>query len=134
MKKKTPHRVKLAQNLRKASTDAENFLWRYLRAKQLAGLKFRRQEPIENYIVDFACFERRLVIEVDGGQHAARKLEDRKRDGHLKSSGFKVLRFWNNEILTNIEGVLLVIGGFAGQAPSPHSPPVEGGDVDEDSF
>ena len=75
--------------------------------RQMEGFKFRRQQPIDKYIVDFVCFENRVIIEVDGGQHSAEK--DIERDSYLKRHGFKVLRFWNNEVLTNISGVLEVI-------------------------
>ena len=77
--------------------------------KQMQGLKFRRQQPIDNYIVDFVCFENRIIIEVDGGQHAAEDNKDIKRDTMLQRNGSKVLRFWNNEVLRNIDGVLEVI-------------------------
>ena len=83
----------IAKNLRKRSTDAEKLLWRYLRAKQLEGLKFRRQQPIGNYLVDFVCSERQVVIEVDGGQHAIEKDKDNIRDKWFREQGFKVLRF-----------------------------------------
>ncbi len=99
----------IAKKHRKRSTDAERLLWNHLRAKQIEGFKFRRQQPIDNYVVDFVCFERRLIIELDGGQHAAEKDKDIERDNYLTKNGFKVLRFWNNEIFTNIEGVLEVI-------------------------
>ncbi len=99
----------IAKNLRKQLTDTERLLWTRLRAKQLEGLKFRRQEPIGKYIVDFVCYEKCLVIEADGGQHSFEKGKDETRDKWLNKEGFKVLRFWNNEILTNIEGVLEVI-------------------------
>lgn len=101
--------VNLAKNLRRRQTDAENLIWRHLRAKQLEGCKFRRQEPIGNYIVDFVCFEKKIIIEVDGGQHAIESREDKERDSLLKNDGFLILRFWNNEVLQNIEGVLEVI-------------------------
>jgi very-short-patch-repair endonuclease len=94
---------------RKRLRDAERLLWTYLRAKQLEGLKFRRQEPIGKYIADFACHEKRIVIEVDGGQHSTNKERDRERDNWFKEQGYKVLRFWNNEVLTNIAGVLEVL-------------------------
>jgi len=97
----------MARNLRKRSTEAENLLWRHLRAKRLEGLKFRRQQPIGNYIVDFVCFEKRIIIEVDGGQHTEEK--DSKRDKWFNEQGFKVLRFWNNEVFGNTSGVLEVI-------------------------
>lgn len=99
----------LARSLRKRPTEAEKLLWRYLSGKQLQGLKFRRQEPIGDYIVDFVCFSKRLIIEVDGGQHAIEREKDITRDEWLLSQGFKVLRFWNNEVLRNLEGVSDVI-------------------------
>jgi len=77
--------------------------------KQMEGLKFRRQQTIDNYIVDFVCFENRIIIEVDGGQHAAENNKDRERDTYFQRYGFKVLRFWNNEVLQNTNGVLVVI-------------------------
>ena len=100
--------VKQAQQLRRNSTDAENSLWRTLRSRRLRHVKFRRQVPIGRYIVDFVAFEHRLVIEVDGGQHA---FDDPGRTRYLELEGFRVLRFWNNEVLQNIEGVLLTIIG-----------------------
>lgn len=99
----------IAKTLRKRLTDTEQVLWKYLRANQVEGLKFRRQEPIGNYIVDFICYEKRIIIEVDGGQHSVNKEKDNKRDKWFKEQGFKVLRFWDNEVLTNIEGVLEVL-------------------------
>ena len=101
--------IQTAKKLRKESTHAERLLWRHLRTKQLEGYKFRRQEPIGNYIVDFVCFEKRVIIEVDGSQHQTEKGKDRKRDQWLKRQGFRVLRFWNNEVLNNLEGVYKVI-------------------------
>ncbi|MFH1336921.1 MAG: endonuclease domain-containing protein [Candidatus Zixiibacteriota bacterium] len=101
--------TQIAKKLRKKSTHAERLLWRHLKAKQLEGYKFRRQEPIGNYIVDFICFEKRIVIELDGSQHQTEKDKDRKREQWLKRQGFKVLRFWNNEVLNNMEGVYQVI-------------------------
>jgi len=98
--------IKTAKALRKRSTDVEIVLWRHLRAKQMEGLKFRRQQPIGHYIVDFVCFEKKIIIEVDGGQHAVETVRDAERDDWLRNQGFTVLRFWNNEVLTNTEGVL----------------------------
>ena len=98
-----------AKKLRKNQTRAEAALWNKLRAKQLEEVKFRRQQPIGNYIVDFVSFEKRVVIEVDGGQHAEKKKEDSKRDLFLIGSGFRVLRFWNNEVLENMNGVMETI-------------------------
>lgn len=100
-----------ARDLRKHSTDAERLLWRHLRAKQLDGLKFRRQEQIGRFIVDFVCYEKALIVEADGGQHALEREKDEERTLWLNAQGFKVLRFWNHEILTNIEGVLTVVRG-----------------------
>jgi very-short-patch-repair endonuclease len=92
-------------------TDAERLLWRHLRAKQLEGAKFRRQEPIGRYIADFVCFSHRLVIELDGGQHAQPREQsrDQQRDAWLEEQGFKVIRFWNNDVMRNIEGVVETI-------------------------
>ena len=95
-----------AIELRKNSTDAERLLWRHLKARQLDGLKFRRQEQIGRFIADFVCYEKNIVVEADGGQHAYEKTKDEERTQWLNSQGFSVLRFWNNEILTNIEGVM----------------------------
>jgi very-short-patch-repair endonuclease len=85
-------------------TDAEHVLWRLLRDRRLEGWRFRRQEPLGGYIVDFICFEARLVIEVDGGQHAESE-RDKKRDTDLQARGFSVLRLWNNDVLSNRDGV-----------------------------
>jgi very-short-patch-repair endonuclease len=95
-----------AKALRNNPTDAERFLWQSLKSSQLEGVKFRRQEPVEGFIVDFISFDKRIVIELDGGQHAERTEEDWKRDECLRTNGFKVLRFWNHEVFQNLEGVL----------------------------
>jgi very-short-patch-repair endonuclease len=120
------NRVTIAQNLRKRSTDTERLLWKYLRAKQIAGFKFRRQHPIGAYVVDFVCLERHLIIEVDGGQHAEEKEKDCKRDKWLQDEGYVVLRFWNSEVLKNIEAVLAVIMKHCLNHPPP-TPPLKGG-------
>ena len=101
----------IAKALRKRLTDAERKLWKHIRAKQVEGYKFRRQEPVGKYIVDFVSHEKRIVVEVDGGRHAINKAGDNIRDRWLKEHGYRVLRFWNNEVLTNIAGVLEVIRG-----------------------
>jgi len=90
-------------------TEAERRLWHLLRVRQIDGHKFRRQYPLGHYIVDFVCLERRLVVEVDGGQHSERHVEDTIRSQWLRNKGFCVIRFWNNEIMNNIEGVTTVI-------------------------
>ena len=95
----------VARELRSTMTDAEQRLWHYLRLRQLAGHRFRRQCPVGPYIADFACLERRLIVELDGGQHAG-SAQDRCRDAYLHRCGFRVLRFWNNFVFDNPEGVL----------------------------
>ena len=99
----------LARMLRHQGTDAERLLWRHLRNRQLAGHKFRRQLLIEPYVVNFACIEAKLIVEADGGQHVERLNEDAERTAHLTTMGYKVLRFWNHEILTETEAVLEAI-------------------------
>ena len=89
-------------------TDAEQALWRHLRSNQLHGAKFRRQRPLGTYIVDFVCFNPRIVIEVDRAQHLG-STSDKQRDEWLNSQGFTVLRFWSNEVLTQLENVLQLI-------------------------
>ena len=96
----------IARNLRKNSTEAEKILWQKLRNKQLEGFKFRRQQIVGRYVVDFVNFERKLVIELDGSQHALEEERDGKRDHWLQAQGFEVLRYWNNEVFENLEGVL----------------------------
>ena len=98
-----------ARTLRKSMTNAERLLWRHLRAKQLKGMKFRRQEQIGRFVVDFVCYEKLLIIEADGGQHAVEPEKDEERTLWLNAQGFRVLRFWNHEILTNVDGVLEVV-------------------------
>ena len=106
--------IALAKSLRKRTIDAEQLLWRQLRAKHFGGLKFRRQQPIGKYIVDFVCLEKKIIVELDGGQHALLKetQNDTKRDQWFEAQGYKVLRFWDNEVLTNTQGVLEVIWTF----------------------
>ena len=113
----------IAKTLRKQMTDAERFLWQQLRARRLAGAKFKRQQPIGSYVVDFVCFEARLVIEVDGGQHLD-CVADQRRDAWLESQGFSVLRFWNHEVLTESPSVLERI--IALLPPHPHPSPAGG--------
>lgn len=99
----------LSRSLRRNQTEAEKALWHQLRDRRFRGLKFRRQFEIEGYIADFACLERGLIIEVDGGQHAESEKRDALRTEFLEGKSFMVLRFWNNEVLKNMEGVLLRI-------------------------
>lgn len=118
-----------ARDLRNNSTEAECLLWRYLRNSQLEGIKFRRQQPIETYIVDFVSFYKKIVIELDGGQHSENVVYDKERSSCLHKNGFTVLRFWNNEVFENIEGVLEVIRQLCLEvaSPTPHPPPSRGG-------
>ena len=95
-----------AKQLRSNSTDAERNLWAHIRNRRLEGWKFRRQLPVGQYIVDFACPELRLIIEIDGGQHAEQVIYDLNRTKILQSKGYQVVRYWNNEVLGNIEGVI----------------------------
>jgi len=111
-------RTARSRRLRQSSTDAEIKLWNRLRARQIDGRKFVRQEPIGPYTVDFVCRELRLVIEVDGGQHAD-SASDVIRDNWLITHRYRVLRFWNNDVLGNIDGVLEVIATALAEAP-PH--------------
>ena len=104
-----------ASQLRTNATDAEKRLWQALRNRQLAGYKFRRQFPIPPYVVDFVCLEQRLIIELDGGQHADSVAYDDARTAFLAQQEFRVLRFWNNDALENTEAVLAaVLSGLAG--------------------
>lgn len=122
----TKQALKYAKELRKNMTNAEYTLWYFLRDRQMNGIKFRKQSPICNYIVDFVSFEKKLVIELDGGQHCENDniKHDKIRDDFLKNSGYTVLRFFNNEITQNIEGVLQVIYDYT--APHPNPPPQGG--------
>lgn len=115
----------LAKQLRKQATDAENLLWKHLRRRQIEGFKFRRQQPIGNYIVDFVCLATKIVIEIDGGQHAVYEESDKTREAWLRANGFRVLRFWNSELFENLEGVLETIRNAL--LPSPLIPPARGG-------
>ncbi|NOT88656.1 MAG: endonuclease domain-containing protein [Lysobacter sp.] len=112
-----------ARILRANMTDAEAELWKHLRRRQLLGCKFRRQHPIGPYVVDFACLERRLVVEVDGGQHAE-SASDPRRDACIGRLQFVVVRFWNDDVLTNIDGVCgIICEHLAAASPHPGLPP-----------
>ena len=106
-----PNLTNRAKELRQTETEAEQIIWSWLRTKKLNGVKFRRQEPIGIYIVDFVTFEKKLIIEIDGGQHniEENKANDEIRTQWLESQGFRVIRFWNNEVFTNLEGVITLI-------------------------
>lgn len=115
--------VRRARDLRERQTDAERSLWLSLRDRRLAGVKFRRQHPIGPYIADFCSPESRLVIEIDGGQHASRVEADRRRTEYLSREGYRVLRFWDNDVLGNLSGVLQRIGQAL---RDPHPNPLPG--------
>jgi len=122
-------RIPRARRLRHATTDAERKLWRALRSLPMQGSHFRRQATIGPYFADFACHAKRLVIELDGGQHgdARHAARDAKRDAYMRQSGYRVLRFWNNDVMQNIEGVLETIAEALSmpQPPTPNpSPPL----------
>ena len=118
----------LQKKLRTEMTDAEIRLWRRLRARQIAGFKFRRQHPFLDYVLDFVCLEMRLIVEVDGGQHED-CAADHVRDRRLHAAGFRIMRFWNNEVLQQTDAVVEAIWmalqeepGDAESLPTP-SPP-----------
>ena len=114
----------IPQTLRNTMTDSESRLWQRLRGRQLAGYKFRRQHPFLDYVLDFVCLERLLIVEVDGGQHLESE-RDKIRDKRLKEAGFQILRFWNNEVLEDIDAVVEAI--WMALQPHPHpGPPLEG--------
>lgn len=119
MKRATTMRAK---QLRKALTDAERRLWQSLRYQQLARFKFRRQAPIGSYIVDFVCFERKVIVEVDGGGHLKKQVADGTRTRWLQTQGFRVFRFWNHEVLTQTDAVLTVIERACQQREMPPTP------------
>jgi very-short-patch-repair endonuclease len=100
---------KVARTLRQRSTEAEKLLWSRLRGRRFEGIKFKRQAPIANYVVDFVALDLKLIIELDGGQHALRTAKDAERTRILEEWGYHVIRFWNNDVLGNIDGVLEVI-------------------------
>ncbi len=118
-----------ARAMRKAPTDAEKKLWWHLRHRlSVSNTHFRRQVRIGRYIVDFASHRAKLVIEIDGGQHGEQASADAERTKFLESEGYRVVRFWNNEVLTNIDGVLEAIAGALASTPTPDPSPQGGGE------
>jgi very-short-patch-repair endonuclease len=111
--------------MRSGQTDAERRLWQILRAHRFAGHKFRRQVPLDFYIADFVCFAARLIIEVDGGQHAG-STSDERRDTYLQQHGFRVLRIWNSDLFENEEGVGELILSALRSPPLPNPSPARG--------
>jgi very-short-patch-repair endonuclease len=126
--------VKTARRLRHHQTDAERKLWFQLRDRRLAGLKFRRQMPLSGFIVDYCCEEAHLIVEVDGGQHNE-SIRDLARTKALEAMGYLVLRFWNNDVLQNIDGVLETIVSTAKQqsAEPPHPRPLPPGEREDNA-
>jgi very-short-patch-repair endonuclease len=119
-------KIRFARQLRAAMTDAEQALWRRLRRKQIAGCRFRRQHPVGPYIADFACLERGLLIEVDGGQHQD-CTGDARRYAWLRARGFTVLRFWNNDVLQDPDSVCeAILLHLCDPRPHPGLPPQAG--------
>lgn len=108
-----------ARTLRRNQTDAEQRIWRHIRNRRLGGYKFRRQAPIGPYIADFVCFERNLIVELDGGQHLDQGWKDARRTVFLESRGFSVVRFWDNEVLRETDKVLGVIFDLLNTPSSP---------------
>ena len=119
--------VERARGLRRNMTDAEQAVWYRLRNRALGGYRFRRQHDIGPYIADFVCKEAMLVLEIDGGQHGDRQHYDLHRTTYLQSQGYRVLRFWNNDVLADIQSVLEVVWK-ALASPAPHPGPLPGGE------
>ncbi len=128
--------VGAAKRLRRNQTDAERVLWFQLRDRRLRGLKFKRQVPIDRFIVDFCCADARLIIELDGGEHATRTSEDANRTMILEAMGYLVLRFWNNDVLQNIDGVLEEIVNTLAQhrSETPHPDPLPTGEREKKAW
>jgi very-short-patch-repair endonuclease len=114
------------QQLRTNATEAEQRIWYFLRNRQFEKFKFRRQHPIGVYIVDFVCLEQKVIIELDGGQHAEQARYDARRTKALRDKGFRVLRFWNNDVLLNTNAVLETILAELNAFPSPQPSPPKG--------
>jgi very-short-patch-repair endonuclease len=107
-RKKTDASYAAAKSLRHNPTEAESLLWGHLKSKKLNAVKFRRQQPVGSYIVDFISFQQKLIIEIDGGQHnyKSKTTSDKTREAELQKRGYRVIRFWNNDVLQNLEGVI----------------------------
>ena len=114
------------RTLRQDMTEAERGLWRILRSRQMNGYKFRRQVPFGRYIADFACYGAKLIIEIDGGQHDHSAQWETERTVFLQREGYRVLRFWNHEVLTNLDGVYMTITGALAASPPPQPSPIMG--------
>jgi very-short-patch-repair endonuclease len=122
--------LKRSRQLRKDATEAEQRLWSQIRMKNVDGARFRRQYPIEGFIVDFCCLKARLIVEVDGSQHAENVAYDDRRTRILERQGFRVLRFWNGDVMRNVDGVLVAI--FEALEAGPGSTPTCAASVSQD--
>lgn len=123
-----------ARTLRNEPTPWEELLWSRLRKSQLGGLKFTRQLPVAGHLGDFACRSAKLIVELDGSQHAQQTTADAERTRRIEAQGYRVIRFWNNDLTENIEGVLETILAAAlegGRAPTPQLPPANGREGEE---
>jgi very-short-patch-repair endonuclease len=117
--------IEIARKLRRDMSEAERRLWSRLRDRSLGGFKFRRQVAIGPFVADFVCAERRLIVEVDGGQHADRSVEDAERTRRLGMLGYAVVRYWNNDVLANTDGVLInLLHRLNEVARAPHPGPL----------
>jgi very-short-patch-repair endonuclease len=130
-----PNHVEFSRALRTSATEAERKLWRHLRDSQLNGARFRRQHPVGIFVLDFACVQQRLAVELDGGQHADDVVRDAGRTAWLEAQGWRVLRFWNNDVMGNVEGVLGAIAEAldVGNRPPPQPSPCQGEGVKNSS-
>jgi very-short-patch-repair endonuclease len=116
-----------ARRLRNQATDVERLLWRYLRHRQIAGHRFRRQVPVAGFIADFACLEAKVIVELDGGQHLERAGYDKQRDRVIEAQGFLVLRFWDNQVFQETQAVVeQIVQALEARCPHPSSPPQAG--------
>ena len=111
-----------ARQLRKNSTEAENHLWKFIRCRSLGGYRFKRQVPVGNYIADFLCSWKKLIVKLDGGQHDEHHGYDEVRTKFLNAMGYRVLRFWNHDVLTETEEILEIILNELNKAQKPFSP------------
>jgi very-short-patch-repair endonuclease len=125
-------RTEIARHLRQRQTDAERRLWFRLRDRRLSGLKFKRQVPVGTSVVDFLCADARLIVEIDGGQHQRQSHADVRRTATLEKMGYLVVRYWNNDVLSNIDGVLQdIIATLPQGLIPPHPAPLPPGEREE---
>jgi very-short-patch-repair endonuclease len=116
-----------ARTLRQNTTEAEKRVWQILRSQQMNEYKFRRQVPIGRYIADFVCHEARLILEIDGGQHDRSSPQEAERSRFLQNEGYRILRFWNNEVLANLDGIHATIAAELGRITPTQTLPPQGG-------